>query len=115
MVQIIKITLAIIFGAAILAKLSGKTTKTFEKSGYSRPFMYALAFAEALFTAGLFTPYDLWATIGLLAIIVGAIVTLIRQHVAPAKFGMAVLSLILLSALLALSEWPDVWPTNLIF
>lgn len=115
MVQIIKIALAIIFGLAILAKLSGKTNETFEKSGYGRPFMYALVFAEALFTAGLFTPYDLWAAIGLLAIIVGAIVTLIRQHVAPAKFGMAVLSLILLSALLALSEWPDAWHTNLIF
>ena len=100
MEQILKITVATIFGLAALAKLSGKTKETFEHSGYSRTLMYVMAFAEVLFSAGLFTQYDLWALIGLLTIIVGAIVTLIRQHVRPAKYGMAVLSLVLLLALM---------------
>ena len=104
MEQIIKIALVIIFGLAALAKFSGKAKDTFKKSGYSRPFMYATAIAEVLFSVGLFTQYDSWAIIGLLAIIVGAIVTLIRQHVTPAKYGMAVLSLILLSVLWVLKS-----------
>ncbi|MEX1241555.1 MAG: DoxX family protein [Cyclobacteriaceae bacterium] len=100
MEQIIKVILAIIFGMAAFAKLSGKTKDVFESSGYGLPFMYATAFAEVLFTIGLFTQYDLWAAIGLVAIILGAIVTLIRQRVTPEKYAMGVLSLVLLSALL---------------
>jgi hypothetical protein len=100
MEQIIKIVLAIIFGLAVVAKLSGKTKDVFEKSGYGLPFMYALAFAEVWFAIGLFTQYDLWAEIGLVAIMLGAIVTLIRQRVTPEKYAMAVLSLVLLSALM---------------
>lgn len=91
--------LAIIFGLAALAELTGKTKNTFKKSGYSDIFMYATAFAEILFSIGLFTAFDLWAVIGLSAIIMGAIVTLIRQHETPVKYGMAILSLILLSTL----------------
>ena len=106
MEQIIKIALATIFGLAALAKLSGKTKVTFENSGYSHAFMYATAFAEVLFSVGLFTQYDLWAEIGLLTIIVGAIVTLIHQHVGPAKYGLAVLSLVLLLGLLVLRMSP---------
>ena len=100
MEQILKIAIATIFGLAALAKLSGKTKDTFAKSGYSHAFMYAIAFAEVLLSAGLFTQYDLSALIGMLTIIVGAIVTLIRQQVRPAKYGMAVLSLVLLLALM---------------
>jgi DoxX-like family len=100
MEQILKITIATIFGLAVLAKLSGKTKETFEKSGYGRAMMYTTAFAEVLFAAGLFTQYDLWALIGLSIIIAGAIITLIQQQERPAKYGMAVLSLVLLSALM---------------
>ena len=106
MEQILKIAIATIFGLAALAKFSGKTTETFEQSGYSRAMMYAIAVAEVLFAACLFTQYDLWALIGLLTIIVGAIITLIRQHVRPAKYGMAVLSLVLLLALMVLRMYP---------
>jgi urea transporter len=99
---IIKIVLAVIFGLAAIAKFSGKTKATFEKAGYSRIFMYATALAEVLFSIGLFTPYDLLAVLGLIAIIAGAIVTLIQQQVPPVKYGMAALSFILLSTLLVL-------------
>ena len=100
MEQILKIAIAAIFGLAVIAKLSGKSKETFEQAGYGRTLMYAAAFAEALFAAGLFTQYDLWALIGLSTIIVGAIITLIRLKVRPAKYGMAVLSSVLLLALM---------------
>jgi len=106
MEQILKIAIATIFGLAALSKLSGKTKATFEHAGYGRGLMYVTAFAEVLFSAGLFTQYDLWALIGLLTIIVGAIVTLIRQQVRAAKYGMAVLSLVLLLALMVLRMSP---------
>ena len=102
MEQIIKIVLAIIFSLAALAKFSGKTKDTFKNSGYSYSFMYATAFTEGLLSVGLFTKYDLWAVFGFLIIIVGAIITLILQQVTPAKYGVAVLSLILLLTLLVL-------------
>jgi hypothetical protein len=104
---IIKIALAIIFGLAALTKFSGKTKDTFKKSGYSSSFMYAIAGAEVFLSIGLFTPYVLPATIGLLAIIVGAIITLTKQQVAPAKYGMAVLSFILLAGLLVSIVYPN--------
>jgi hypothetical protein len=100
MEQIIKIVLAIIFALAVVAKLSNKSKDVFEKSGYGLAFMYAIAFAQIVFAIGLFTRYDLWAAIGLFVIMVGAFVTLIRQHVAPANYILAVLSLVLLTSLL---------------
>jgi hypothetical protein len=104
----IKTVLAIVFGLAALAKFSGKTKNTFQKSGYGSFFMYAIACAEVLFSIGLFTPYALGATIGLLAIIVGAIITLIKQQVAPARYSMAVLSFILLAGLLVSMVYPRI-------
>ena len=86
MEQILKIALATIFGLAALAKFSGKSKDTFAKSGYSHAFMYAIAFAEVLLSAGLFTQYALSALIGLLTINIGAIITLIRLRVRPAKY-----------------------------
>lgn len=106
MVLVIKIALAIIFGLAALAKFSGKTKDTFRKAGYGSLFMYAIATAEVLFAAGLFTPFDIAATIGLLAIIMGAVVTLIRQQEPIAKFSMAAVTCILLAVLLALEAYP---------
>jgi hypothetical protein len=86
----IKIALATIFCLAALLKFSGKTKGTLPKSGYGSRFMYFIGVAELLFAIGLFSPYALVATIGLLVIIIGAIVTLIKQHVAPARYLMAV-------------------------
>ena len=100
MEQIIKIALAIIFALAVIAKLSGKSKDVFEKSGYGLGFMYAIASAQIVLIIGLFTPYDLWAAIGLFAIMVGAVVTLMQQRVPPAKYLMAALSMVLLAALL---------------
>jgi hypothetical protein len=98
----IKIGLAIIFGLAALAKFLGKTKDTFQRSGYSVFFMYAVAVAEIVLAAGLFTPYDVWAAAGLALIAIGAIVSLARLRVAQPKYALALLSLILLQALVVL-------------
>lgn len=103
----IKIALAIIFGLASLAKFLGKTKDTFQKSGYNASFMYGVAVAEIVLSVGLFTQFDVWAAAGLLAISIGAIVTLVKQRVSHKKYGMAVLSLILLYVLLVLRINPE--------
>jgi hypothetical protein len=101
-VIIIKIVLAVIFTLSVVGKLTGKTKSTFENAGYSPIIMYATAIAEILFTVGLFTRYELFSTIGLLAIIGGAVFTLFRQRVKPAKYSLALITAVLLIALLVL-------------
>jgi len=89
---ILKCIIAAIFGMAILGKLTGKTRSTFDKAGYSPIFMYGLALAESVLIIGLFTPYAFYATIGLLAIMVGAIFTLFRQKAKPAQYLLSIVA-----------------------
>lgn len=88
-----------IFSLAILGKLTGKTKPTFDKAGYGPYFMYALALAELMLTVGLFTEYALYAIIGLLVIMLGAIFTLFRQKAKPQQY---ILSIVAISLLLTL-------------
>src|SRR6185436_18608243 len=99
---IIKIVLALIFTLSVVGKLTGKTKSTFENAGYSLTIMYATAIAEILFTVGLFTRYELISTLSLLAIMGGAIFTLFRQKVKPAKYTLALITSALLIVLLVL-------------
>ena len=98
----IKIVLAIIFSLSVAGKLTGKTKSTFETAGYGPIVMYAIAIAEIMFTVGLFTRYELFAAVGLLTIIGGAVFTLFRQKVKPAKYTLALIAAVLLIALLVL-------------
>ena len=97
---IIKIVLAVIFTLSVVGKLTGKTKSTFENAGYPIMVMYITAVAELLFTVGLFTRYELFSTIGLLAIIGGAVITLFRQKVKPSKYTIALIAAGLLTVLL---------------
>jgi hypothetical protein len=99
---IIKIALAIIFTLSVVGKLTGKTKSTFENAGYTPIVMYITAIAEIIFTIGLFTKYELFSTIGLLAIIGGAVFTLFRQRVKTSKYTLALTAAGLLIALLVL-------------
>ena len=99
---IIKIVLALIFTLSLVGKLTGKTKSTFENAGYSPRIMYATAIAEILFTIGLFTRFELVSIVGLLAIMGGAIFTLFRQRVKPAKYTLALVTEFLLIALFIL-------------
>jgi len=101
-VTIIKIVLAVIFTLSVMGKLTGKTKSTFENAGYTPIIMYATAIAEIIFTVGLFTKYELFSTIGLLAIIGGAVFTLFRQKVKPSKYILALIAAGLLIASLVL-------------
>lgn len=101
-VTIIKIVLAVIFTLSVVGKLTGKTKSTFENAGYGAMLMYATAIAEIIFTVGLFTRYELFSTVGLLAIMGGAVFTLLRQSVKPSKYTTALIAAVLLVALLAL-------------
>ena len=95
----IKISLAIIFALSVIGKLTGKTKSTFEKAGYGPEVIYAAAIAEIILAIALFTRYELFATLGLLAIIAGAFFTLHRQRVKPVKYSMVIIAAILLTAL----------------
>jgi hypothetical protein len=75
----LKYIIVAIFGLAVFAKLSGKTKSTFDKAGLNPLFMYGIAFAEIILSIGLFTSYDLYAIIGLLGILAGAVFTLYSQ------------------------------------
>jgi len=99
---IIKIVLTIIFGLSVLGKMTGKTKLVFEKAGYGKGIMYTIAIAEIILTIGLFTKFELYATVGLLAIIGGALFTLIRLKVKPPKYIMALVTIILLLVLLGI-------------
>ena len=101
-INIIKAALALIFGLSVLGKVTGKTKLVFEKSGYGTGIMYVTAMAEIILTVGLFTKYELYASVSLLAIIGGAVFTLIRLKVKPAKYIMALVTAILLLVLLGL-------------
>ena len=98
----IKIILAVIFTLAILGKLTGKTKSTFENAGFSSKLMYAILVVEMVFTVGLFTKYELFSTVGMLTIIGGAVFTLSRQKVKPAKYTVTLITAFFLIALLVL-------------
>jgi len=97
---IIKVVLAVIFTLAVIVKLTGKTKSTFENSGLKPALMYATAAAEIVFTVGLFTRYELFAALGLLAIIGGAVFALISQKVTPVHYALPIITTVLLLALL---------------
>jgi len=99
-ITILKVVLAVIFALAVTGKLTGKTKSTFENAGIAPAVMYATAIAEIVFTIGLFTGYELLATLGLIAIIGGAIIALIRQKANRAHFMLPVITAFLLFALL---------------
>ena len=101
-VIIIKIVLAVIFTLSVVGKLTGKTKSTFENAGYSPIIMYATAIAEIIFTVGLFTRYEFFAAIGLLAIMGGAVFTLFRQRVKPQTYTLALITAVLLIAMFGL-------------
>ena len=101
-VNIIKIVLAVIFTLSVVGKLTGKTKSTFKNGGYSPIIMYATAIAEIIFTVGLFTRYDLFAAVGLLAIMGGAVFTLFRQRAKPQKYTLALITAVLLIVMLGL-------------
>jgi hypothetical protein len=99
-VMVVKGILAAIFVLSVAGKLSGKTKSTFEKAGLPASVMYATAFAEILFTAGLFTRFELISTLGLLGIIGGAVFTLFRQKAEPQKYVLAIIAAFLLMVVL---------------
>lgn len=96
---ILKSLIAALFGLAILGKLTGKTKSTFDKAGYSPFFMYGLALAELVGVIGLFTQFEFYAIIGLIAIMLGAIFTLFRQNAQPKQYILALIATGLLVAL----------------
>lgn len=96
---ILKYIIAAIFGLAIFAKLTGKTRPTFDKAGYSPYFMYGIALAELVLSIGLFTPFAFYATIGLLLLMLGALLTLMRQK---AKLNEYILTIVTTGLLLTL-------------
>jgi len=77
---IIKIGIAIIFGYAVITKLSGRLKSEYEDWNLGVNFMYALAVVETICIVGLFTPYAHLASYVLLGVMIGALFTLISKR-----------------------------------
>ena len=69
----------LIFLMAVVGKLSGRLKEKYKKWGYSTVFMYSLAVLESIGILGLFTHYNRISASFLLAIMVGAFYTLIKN------------------------------------
>lgn len=99
-ITIIKVVLAVVFTLAVAGKLTGKTRSTFENAGLSPAVMDATAFGEIVFIIGLFTGFESIATLGLMGIIGGALISLLRQKAAPSHFALPIVTALLLLSLL---------------
>ena len=98
----LKIAVATIFALAVFGKLTGRTKSTFERAGYTPEVMHATAVIESILTVVLFTKYDLLATLGLLGILGGAWIALLRQKAKLAQYAPPSIAAVLLSVLLCL-------------
>ena len=98
--QILLGILALIFGLAILGKLSGKLKEQYHKWNYGTGFMYGLAAVESIGLAGLFTKYYEYAAYLLLAIMLGAFFTIIKNKENWKAYLLPLLATILLGLLL---------------
>lgn len=85
-----------VFSIAVLGKISGKLKGKYTAWGYGIPFMYALAGVELVALAGLFSRYANYAAWFLLAIMVGAFFTLIKNRENWKAYFMPLLATILL-------------------
>ncbi len=77
---LIKIGISLIFGFAVISKLSGKLTAEYVEWNLGIKFMYALAAIETISIIGLFTRYAHYASYVMLAIMVGALFTLVSKR-----------------------------------
>lgn len=98
--QILRILISLIFGLAILGKLSGKLKTQYQEWKYGTRFMYALAIVETIGLIGLFTKYYQYAAYLLLAIMAGAFFTLIKNKENWKAYFLPLLATILLGAFL---------------
>ena len=97
-ILIIKIAIAAIFAIAVIGKLSGKMDDAYSKWNIGKGFMYGIGVAEVIGIVGLFTKYDQWSAYLLLAIMVGAVFTLISNREPLKEYIMAGLASALLIA-----------------
>lgn len=100
----IKIAIAIIFGLAVLSKLTKDGKTDYIKWNYGLPFMYGLATVEALCVVGLFTEYAHYSVYIMLAIMVGAIFTLLSKREPGKKYIMAFIASALLIAYMMMTH-----------
>ena len=96
--------LVAIFSLAILGKLSGKLKPKYLEWGYGIPFMYALSVAELIGLIGLFTRYNQYAAYFLLAIMGGALFTLLKNRESWKAYLLMLLATVLLGLLLLLKS-----------
>ena len=95
--MILKLLISVVFVGAALQKFTGKVAPNWERWGYSRRFMYAIAIAELAGVAVFWWPgLELLGAGGLGLVLLGALATLIRHREAPSHFALSALTLLLL-------------------
>ena len=94
--MILKLLISLIFVSAAVQKLNGKVAPNWDRWGYSRQFMYATGIAELVGLALFWWPgLELVGAAGLGLVILGALVTLIRQREGLSHIAFTTLTLLL--------------------
>lgn len=89
-----------LFSFAVFLKFSGKLKDEYIKWGYGTTFMYALGVVELTAVVGLFTQYAQYAAWFLLALMGGAMFTLLRNGEPGKAFGPSIIGTLLLGSFL---------------
>ena len=94
--MILKLLISVIFIGAAAQKFMGTVAPNWERWGYSRQFMYAVAIAELIGVAFLWWPgLELIGAAGLGVVLLGAIGTQIRHREGASHLALASLTLFL--------------------
>ena len=97
--MILKLLISVVFVAAALQKFTGKVAPSWDRWGYSRPFMYATGVAEVVAVALLWSQgLELVGAAGLGLLLLGALGTLIKHRESLSHVAVPALALLLVLA-----------------
>ena len=92
----LKLLISLIFVGAAIQKFSGKVAPSWDRWGYSQPFMYAAGIAELIGLALLWWPgLELVGAAGLSVVLLGALATLIKHREAVSHIAVPAFTLLL--------------------
>ena len=97
--MILKLVITAIFASAAVQKFTGRVAPNWDRWGYSRQFMYATGVAEVVALVVFWLPgLELVGAAVLVAVLLGAIATLIRYREGVAHASLSVITLLLVAA-----------------
>jgi DoxX-like family len=97
--MILKLSISLVFAAAVIRKLTGKAAPDWERWGIPRRFMYATGVAELVALALFWWPgLELVGAAALGLVLLGALATLARHRETSSHIALPALTLLLIMA-----------------